>query len=135
MNYMSRAISNNNFFDEVFNSFFAPANSIERAVGMRTDIRENEKGYDLDIELPGFNKDQISVDLDEGYLIVKANKEESTEQKYLRKERVCSYSRSYYVGKDVTVEDVSAKYENGILSLFVPKDVQKKIESKKITIN
>lgn len=135
MNYMSRAISNNNFFDEVFNSFFVPANSIERAVGMRTDIRENEKGYDLDIELPGFNKDQISVDLDEGYLIVKANKEESTEQKYLRKERVCSYSRSYYVGKDVTVEDVSAKYENGILSLFVPKDVQKKIESKKITIN
>ena len=135
MNYMTRAISNNNFFDEVFNSFFVPANSIERAVGMRTDIRENEKGYDLDIELPGFNKDQISVDLDEGYLIVKANKEELTEQKYLRKERVCSYSRSYYVGKDVTVEDVSAKYENGILSLFVPKDVQKKIESKKITIN
>ena len=135
MNYMSRAISNNNFFDEVFNSFFVPAKSKERAVGMRTDIRENEKGYDLDIELPGFNKDQISVDLDEGYLIVKANKEESTEQKYLRKERVCSYSRSYYVGKDVTVEDVSAKYENGILSLFVPKDVQKKIESKKITIN
>lgn len=106
---------------------------------MRTDIRETENAYELDIEMPGFNKDQIKVSLVNGYINVSGNKhvEESSEKngkKYLRKEISESFQRSYYVGEDVPEESIKAKYENGILKLNVPKSKPRQIASHSINI-
>ena len=103
---------------------------------MKTDVRETESGYEVDIDLPGFKKDEINVELNNGYLSISAakglDKEEKKEGKYIRKERYAgSMSRSFYVGKDVTQEDIKAKYENGILRLSVPKKEAKPVETKK----
>ena len=102
---------------------------------MKTDVRETEKTYELDIDLPGFKKDEIQIELKDGYLTVSAEKgldkdEKDKKGKYVRRERYAgSLSRSFYVGDNVTVEDIHPKYENGILSFNVPKE-QEKIEPK-----
>ena len=93
---------------------------------MKTDVRETESGYEVDIDLPGFKKDEINVELNNGYLSISAakglDKEEKKEGKYIRKERYAgSMSRSFYVGDAIKQEDVKAKYEDGILRLSVPK--------------
>lgn len=104
---------------------------------MKTDVRETEKTYELDIDLPGFKKDEIQMELKDGVLTVSAAKgldkdEEDKKGNYIRKERYAgSMSRSFYVGKHVTVEDVHPKYESGILSFSVPKEEAKPIEEKK----
>ena len=104
---------------------------------MKTDIRETEKAFELDIDLPGFKKDGINVELEDGYLTVSAGKELDKDEKdkkgkMLRQERYSgSCSRSFYVGEDITVEDISAKYEDGILRITVPKKEEKKAEPKK----
>ena len=104
---------------------------------MKTDVRETEKTYELDIDLPGFKKDEIQMELKDGVLTVSAAKgldkdEEDKKGNYIRKERYAgSMSRSFYVGKYVTVEDVHPKYENGILSFSVPKEEAKPVEEKK----
>ena len=104
---------------------------------MKTDVRETEKTYELDIDLPGFKKDEIQIELKDGYLTVSAEKgldkdEEDKKGNYIRKERYAgSMSRSFYVGKHVTVEDVHPKYESGILSFSVPKEEAKPVEEKK----
>ena len=104
---------------------------------MKTDVRETEKTYELDIDLPGFKKDEIQMELKDGVLTVSAAKgldkdEEDKKGNYIRKERYAgSMSRSFYVGKHVTVEDVHPKYENGILSFSVPKEEAKPVEEKK----
>ena len=104
---------------------------------MKTDIRETEDGYELDIDLPGFKKDEIQAELKNGYLTVSAAKgldkdEKTKEGKYIRQERYAgAMSRSFYVGEDVKQEDVKAKYENGILKLSIPKTPEKKAEEKK----
>ncbi len=104
---------------------------------MKTDVKETDSGYEVDIDLPGFKKDEINVQLDNGYLSISAAKgldkeEKNKEGKYIRKERYAgSMSRSFYVGKHVTVEDVHPKYENGILSFSVPKEEAKPVEEKK----
>ena len=104
---------------------------------MKTDIREHEAGYELDIDLPGFKKDEIQMELKDGVLTVSAAKgldkdEEDKKGNYIRKERYAgSMSRSFYVGKHVTVEDVHPKYESGILSFSVPKEEAKPVEEKK----
>ena len=104
---------------------------------MKTDVRETEKTYELDIDLPGFKKDEIQMELKDGVLTVSAAKgldkdEEDKKGNYIRKERYAgSMSRSFYVGKHVTVEDVHPKYENGILSFSVPKEKAKPVEEKK----
>ena len=104
---------------------------------MKTDIREHEAGYELDIDLPGFKKDEIQMELKDGVLTVSAAKgldkdEEDKKGNYIRKERYAgSMSRSFYVGKHVTVEDVHPKYESGILSFSVPKAEAKPVEEKK----
>ena len=110
----------------------------EKLDSMRTDIRETEHSYELEIELPGFAKNEISVSLENGYLTVGAEKTEKEEQKnarYLRKECRVSCRRSYYVGEDVEQENVKAKYENGILALSVPKTQPKKPEPRTIAID
>ena len=104
---------------------------------MKTDVRETEKTYELDIDLPGFKKDEIQMELKDGVLTVSAAKgldkdEEDKKGNYIRKERYAgSMSRSFYVGKHVTVEDVHPKYESGILSFSVPKAEAKPVEEKK----
>ena len=93
---------------------------------MKTDVRETDTTYEVDIDLPGFKKDEIDVDLKDGYLTISAAKgldkdEKDKEGRYIRQERYAgSCSRSFYVG-DVKPEDVSAKYEDGILKLSMPK--------------
>ena len=103
---------------------------------MKTDVKETDSGYEVDIDLPGFKKDEINVQLDNGYLLISAAKgldkeEKNKEGKYIRKERYAgAMSRSFYVGEHVAVEDIHPKYENGILSFTVPKKEQKAVEEK-----
>ena len=105
---------------------------------MKTDIHENDSGFELAIDLPGFKKDEITITLDNGYLTVGAakglDKSETTEKgKLIRQERYAgSMQRSFYVGEDVTDADVRAKFEDGLLTLDIPKKEPKKaIEQKK----
>ena len=94
---------------------------------MKTDVRETADSYELDIDLPGFKKDEISLDLRDGYLTISAEKgldkdEENKKGRILRQERYAgSCSRSFYVG-DVKPEDIKAKYESGVLTVLVPKE-------------
>ena len=100
---------------------------------MKTDIRETEDAFELDVDLPGFKKDEISVDLKDGYLSIGAaksiDKEEQDKQgKYIRQERYAgAMSRSFYVGKGIEPTDVSAKYADGILRIAIPKHIQKEL--------
>lgn len=102
---------------------------------MKTDVKDTENGYEVDIDLPGFKKDEIQMKLEDGMLTISAAKgldkdEKDKKGKYVRRERYAgSLSRSFYVGDNVTVEDIHPKYENGILSFNVPKE-QEKIEPK-----
>lgn len=104
---------------------------------MKTDIREHNEGYELDIDLPGFKKDEITIDLDNGYLTISAAKGldkdgQDKKGKYIRKERYAgAVQRSFYVGDAVTEEDVKAKFEDGILKLSIPKKDAKAVETKK----
>ena len=104
---------------------------------MKTDIREHDGGYELDIDLPGFKKDEITIDLDNGYLTISAAKgldkdEQDKKGKYILKEPYAgAVQRSFYVGDAVTEEDVKAKFEDGILKLSIPKKDAKAVETKK----
>ena len=104
---------------------------------MKTDVRETDSGYEVDIDLPGFKKDEINAQLDNGYLTISASKgldkeEKNKEGKYIRKERYAgAMSRSFYVGDALTQEDIKAKYESGILRLSIPKKEAKQVEATK----
>ena len=104
---------------------------------MKADIREHDAGYELDIDLPGFKKDEINIELENGYLTISAAKgldkdEQDKKGKYIRKERYAgAMQRSFYVGDAVTEEDVKAKFEDGILKLSIPKKDAKEVETKK----
>lgn len=129
------SIFGENLFDDLFDfarpsrevaRYSAPANGI-----MRTDVKENDNGYELDIDLPGYKKENVTAELKDGYLMIRAenksDKEEKNEDgKYIRRERYYgSCSRSFYVGDDVTQEDIKAKFEDGILKISVPKKEEK----------
>ena len=104
---------------------------------MKTDVKETDSGYEVDIDLPGFKKDEINVQLDNGYLSISAAKgldkeEKNKEGKYIRKERYAgAMSRSFYVGDALTQEDIKAKYESGILRLSIPKKEAMQVEATK----
>ena len=105
---------------------------------MKTAIKETEGGYELDMDLPGYTKEDVKAELKKGYLVIHASKEKKDDEKgedgkYIRRERYYgSCSRSFYVGKDVTEEDIKAKFDNGILKITVPKKEEKpQIEDKK----
>ena len=101
---------------------------------MKTDVHEHDDHYEIDIDLPGFKKEEIKVSLENGYLTVGAAKEHEQENKgkAIRKERYSgSMQRSFYVGEQVTEEDVKAKYEHGVLMLEVPKKETPKVPEKK----
>ena len=100
---------------------------------MKTDVRETDDSYELDVDLPGFTKDEVSVELKNGYLTIQAakglDKDQSDKKgKYIRQERYAgTCSRTFYVGEEVQPEDVTAKFENGILQLSVPKAARKQL--------
>ena len=104
---------------------------------MKTDIREVDGNYELDIDLPGFDRDEMKLHLKDGYLTIEAsrtdNKDEKDENgKFLRRERYSgSCSRSFFVGKALTQEDIHARYDNGVLKVTFPKEVKKEVEEKK----
>ena len=135
-----------NMFDDLFdNGFFGSHNPLfgKNARNlMKTDIRETDdaKAYRLAVELPGFKKDEISLDLRDGYLTISAQRNEELDDKdnegrYIRQERATgSCARSFYVGKELEPKDISAKFENGILSLHLPKADAKKLEPKQTLI-
>ena len=138
-NYLVRNEGRNGLdvFDDVFDSFFKPMFYEEKFNTMKTDIRENESAYLMDVEIPGFEKKDISISLENGYLTISASKKECSDGKkenYLRRERSCSLSRSYYVG-DVREEDVKAKYESGVLTVEIPKEQPKAPTSHMISID
>ena len=106
---------------------------------MKTDVREKKDSYEVDIDLPGFKKDEIKLELENGYLTISAakglDKDETDKKtgKYIRRERYAgSCQRSFYVGKDITEEDIKAQFQHGMLTLFVPKkEAKPAVEEKK----
>ena len=124
-------------FDKEFERMTRPLYGKHNKNMMKTDVRETENSYELDIDLPGFKKDEINVQLDNGYLNIQAAKgldkdEEKKDGQYIRRERYAgSMSRTFYVGSQLTQNDIHAKFEDGILKLTVPKENPKKVEEKK----
>ena len=117
--------------------FWGTTNKKTKKNAMKTDIREHDTGYELDIDLPGFKKDEIKAELENGYLTISATKSANNDEKdkkgkYIRRERYAgTMQRSFFVGNDVTQEDIKAKFENGILQLSIPKKDAKAVETKK----
>ena len=140
------SIFGESLFDDMFpfdDSFFTskknPLYGKNASRVMKTDIKENEGSYELDIDLPGFKKDEVTAELNDGYLTVSAAKgldqdeQEKETGKYIRRERYAgACQRSYYVGEDITEEDIKAEFKHGIPKLFVPKkEVKPAVEEKK----
>jgi len=103
---------------------------------MKTDVRETEEGYEVDVDLPGFKKEEIHLELQNGYLTISTEKslenKEEQKGKIIRQERYSgTMQRSFYVGKHVTEEDIQAKYEDGVLSIAIPKKDAPKVPEKK----
>lgn len=137
---MLPSIFGDNLFDDFFDDFAMvsahgkrnPLYGKHTKNLMKTDVRETDNTYEVDIDLPGFKKDEINVDLQDGYLTISASKsldkdEKDKKGKYIRQERYSgACSRSFYVG-DVEPKDVSAKYEDGILKISMPKKTDKEL--------
>lgn len=124
-------------FDAFFDAASAPMQKMAPTL-MRTDIKENDGGYELTIDLPGFKKDDVQAELKDGYLTINAQTQGESEDKdeqgtYVRKERFSGKcSRTFYVGDDVEQDDIKAKFEDGVLKVDVPKkQEQPKLEEKK----
>lgn len=114
-------------FDLIDEFFKDPFFSENESKMMRTDIKENENNYELIIDLPGFSKEDIKMHIEDGYLIINAKTKEENEEKneagkFVRRERYYGEcSRSFYVGEDVSEEDIKASFRNGILNIEIPK--------------
>ncbi len=151
---MTPSIFGENLFDDFFDDFFdfpvlddRDMKKAQRklygrhaANMMKTDVREHDDHYEVDMDLPGFKKDELSLELNDGYLTITASKgldkdeKEKKSGKFVRRERYAgSMSRSFYVGEEVKQEDIHAKYESGVLKLSIPKAEKKKpeVEEKK----
>ena len=138
---MLPSIFGENLFDDFFSDPFGtrfmqgrdPLFGKHGKALMRTDVRETEDSYELDVDLPGFKKDEIDLDLQDGYLTIRAAKgldkdEKDKKGKYIRQERYAgALSRSFYVGEAVEPDQVTAKFEDGILRLTVPKTAKKEL--------
>ena len=139
------SIFGENLFDEFFGDWDREMRRMDRqlygknaAREMKTDVHEHEDHYEVDIDLPGFKKDEITLSLENGCLTVTAakgvDKEETTRKgKLIRQERYAgAMQRSFYVGDTLTEKDIAAKFENGVLSLNVPKQEARKLPEKKV---
>lgn len=112
----------NDIIDEAFDSFFRPFYVEQESAFMKTDIKETDKEYALDVEMPGYDKKDIALNFESGYLTISAKKDVKEENsKYIRRERAVSCSRSFYMG-DVDEKQIKAKYENGVLFVTIPKE-------------
>ena len=144
------SIFGENLFDDFFNDFpfydDKAGQKIEKKLYgrhgqnlMKTDIKEMEDGYELEMDLPGFKKEEISISLEDGNLTIQAAKgldedvKEKKSGRYIRRERYAgSCARSFYVGDDITEEDIKAEFKHGILKIFVPKkEAKPEVEQKK----
>ena len=143
---MLPSIFGENLFDDWFDfPSFPEFRNVDRklygrhaAHEMKTDVREHEDHYEVDVDLPGFKKDEIRLELENGTLTVHAAKDVEKEKtdktgKIIRQERFSgAMQRSFYVGEALTEEDIGAKFENGVLSLNIPKKDVKKLPEKKV---
>ncbi len=108
---------------------------------MKTDVKETDTGYELAVDLPGVKKENVKAELNDGYLTISATTEQNNDQqddtgKYIRRERFSgSYSRSFYVGKEITEADITAKFADGVLKLDIPKKEPSVPEKKYISID
>ena len=139
------SIFNDNVFDDFFDFPFYDDRAEKKLYGhhaanlMKTDIQEHEDGYTLEMDLPGFKKEEIQIELNNGYMTISAAKgldedeKDKKSGKYIRRARYTgSCQRSFYVGEDVTEEDIKAEFKHGILKLFVPKkEAKPAVEQKK----
>ena len=132
-------------FDDFDRNFFRGFGNVDRALYgkharnmMKTDVKETDEGYEVDVELPGFKKDEIHLELNNGYLTISTEKglekdKETKKGRMLRQERYAGVmQRSFYVGEQITEEDVKASYENGVLHLLIPKKDAPKMPEKKV---
>ena len=137
-----------NLFDDLFDPFWNEG-ALERAMNreardtfgkrganmMKTDVKQTDNGYEVDVDLPGCKKEDVQMDLSDGYLTIQAVRSHSNDEKdnkgrYVRRETFSgSCARSFYVGEDVEPQDVKAKYESGVLTVLIPKKEPKKIVS------
>jgi HSP20 family molecular chaperone IbpA len=126
--------------DDFFDDFARPVKNVARyrtsdISVMKTDVQEFDKGYEIDIELPGYKKEDVKAELKDGYMVITANhtgKDGEQNSNYIRRERFWgTCSRSFYVGEDIKQQDIKAKFEDGILKLYVPK----KEEAPKVETN
>lgn len=134
------SIFGESLIEDFFGDFARPARAIARyntptTNVMRTDIKESDNGFELAIDLPGYKKEDVKAELKDGYLTISAETKEDNEKqdesgKYIRRERYYgTCSRSFYVGEELTQEDIRARFEDGILKLSVPKkEIQPKVE-------
>lgn len=138
------SIFGENLFDEFFNDWNREFRNMDRklygknaAREMKTDVHEHEDHYEVDIDLPGFKKEDINLELQNGYLTVTASKgldkEDTQKGKIIRQERYTgTMQRSFYVGDSLTETDIGAKLEHGVLSLNIPKAEARKVPEKKV---
>ena len=139
---MLPSIFREDLFDEMMSwpfedDFFGERNPLYGKHGknmMKTDVKEEENHYQVDVDLPGFKKEEIKASLDNGYLTITASKglekdKKDKKGKYIRRERYAGCcSRSFYIGEGITQDDIQAKYEDGILKLTISKKEVKQIE-------
>jgi len=129
----------NSYFDDMFDDFFrgdfwGPSTRRQQAHAnlpefraMKTDIKEHDGGYEIEMNLPGFAKEDVKAELKDGYLTVTAshnteNEEKNENEKYIRRERYSGhYQRSFYIGEDLTEEDIHAAFKDGVLTMSIPK--------------
>ena len=117
----------NDFFEDMFRTPFDMMRNVQ-IPGMKADVQEFDDKYQMDIELPGFTREEIHADLENGYLTIQAEHSENKEEKndkdgtYIRRERYSGkYQRSFYVGDEMTQEDIKANFRDGVLKLEIPK--------------
>ena len=136
------SIFNDNLFDDFFEFPFFDDRAERKLYGhnakniMKTDIKEHKDGYELEIDLPGFHKDEIQAELKDGYLTISAAKQLNQDEKEKESGKYIRYSgscqRSFYVGDEITQEDIKAEFKHGILKLFVPKkEAKPEVEQRK----
>ena len=132
MKYMPRSYD---LFDDVFDDFFRVPSFNNMGSVMKTDVREKDGYYYLDVELPGYNKEDVNIEISDGYLNIKASHNADQEEKdskgnLIRQERSFgSCSRSFYVGENIHSEDIQAKFNNGVLEISLPSKEQKRIQT------
>ena len=145
-NYLPTVFGENlmDVFDDFDRNFFRGFGNVDRALYgkhaqhmMKTDVKETDEGYEVDVDLPGFKKDDIHLELNNGYLTISTEKSlektnENKKGKMLRQERYSGVmQRSFFVGEHMTAEDIKASYESGVLHIIVPKKDAPRVPERK----